>query len=172
MRIETDRLCLSPLCPEDAGFILSLVNDPDWLRYIGDKGVRTLDDATGYILDGPVKSYAANGFGLLAVRRKNDDLPVGICGLLKRETLNHPDLGFAFLPAFRSRGYAPESASAVIAHARDKLGFSEVLAITKADNNPSIHVLEKLGFRYRQMIDAPGDAPGRSSRVRLYRRRL
>src|SRR5258707_6327278 len=104
---------------EDAEFIFELVNQPAFIRNIGDKGVRTLDDARNYILNGPVASYGRFGFGLYLIQQKESGFPIGICGLLKRETLKDVDLGFAFLPQFWRKGYAFESATAVMAYGRD-----------------------------------------------------
>src|SRR5712692_6293312 len=119
--LETDRLILRRLSVEDAEFILDLLNQPSFLRYIGDKGVRSLDDARAYILNGPVDSYERNGFGLYLVQMKADGTPIGICGLVKRDTLPDADVGFAFLPAHWSQGYAVESATAVMKYARNTL---------------------------------------------------
>src|SRR5438034_1375562 len=128
--IETDRLILRYLATADAEFVLELLNEPSFIRYIGDKQVRTLDDARAYVLEGPVKSYATYGFGLNLVELKPDRTPIGICGLLRRDTLPGPDIGFAFLPFYWDQGYAFEAAAAVMKHARENLGVNRVLAIT------------------------------------------
>jgi len=130
----------------DAEFIVELLNDPDFLRHVGDKGVRTPEDARGYVQGGPVASYERHGFGLCVVELRPGGEPIGICGLLQRETLDAPDVGFALLPRHRSRGYALEAASAVIADARGRLGLSRILAITSPDNVASIALLQRLGF--------------------------
>jgi hypothetical protein len=114
--IETARLTLRWLTADDAAFIVVLLNDPSWLRFIGDKGVRTEDDARRYILNGPIKMYGQYGFGLFLTELKNARVPIGLCGLIKREGLTDVDVGFAFLPEYRKNGYALESAAAVIAH--------------------------------------------------------
>ncbi|MBF8292504.1 MAG: GCN5-related N-acetyltransferase [Steroidobacteraceae bacterium] len=150
--LETARLVLTQLADRDAEFIRGLLNEPSFLRFIGDRGVRTADDARRYIQDGPVASYARYGFGLLRVGLKADDTPIGICGVLKRDTLPEPDLGFSMLPAYWSKGYAHEAASAVMQQARGPLGLGRILAITSADNDPSIKLLGKLGFRFERMI--------------------
>jgi RimJ/RimL family protein N-acetyltransferase len=150
--LETERLVLRRLSIEDAEFILGLVNEPSFLRYIGDKGVRSLDDARDYISQGPVESYRRHGFGLWLTERKEDSVPIGICGLVKRDSLPDPDIGFAFLPSFWARGYAIESASAVLAHALEGLKLGRILAITAPDNRASIRVVEKLGLRFDRMI--------------------
>jgi ribosomal-protein-alanine N-acetyltransferase len=150
--IETERLTLRQLVITDAEFILGLLNQPSFLRYIGDKGVRTIDDARNYIVSGPRNSYERNGFGLWLVELRNTKMPTGICGLLKRDTLTDADVGFAFLPEFWSMGYAYESASAVMGYARNVIGLKRVLAITNPDNAGSIKVLEKIGLRFEKMI--------------------
>lgn len=145
LTLATPRLALAPLTAADAAFILALVNEPDWLRYIGDRGVRSLADAGRYLADGPIASYARHGFGLLRVGLKPADEAIGICGLVRRDTLDAPDLGFAFLPGHRGRGYAVEAGSAVLAAAR-ATGVGRVLAITTPDNHASMRVLARLGF--------------------------
>src|SRR5262245_46510091 len=119
--LVTERLILRQLSLEDAEFILELMNEPSFIRYIGDKGVRTLDDARQYILNDPMESYERNDFGLYLVELRDGRGSIGICGLLNRDTLPHPDIGFAFLPAYWSKGYALESAAAVMEYARNVL---------------------------------------------------
>lgn len=157
--VETDRLRLRRLSVDDAEFILRLLNEPSFIQNIGDRGVRTIEDAREYILQGPVASYEKFGFGLLLVEQKESGLPIGICGLLKREVLEHVDIGYALLPEFWSKGYAMESASAVMTHAKEKLGAKRVLAVVNADNQSSVRLLEKLGFHYEKMIRLADDAP-------------
>ena len=157
--LETDRLGLRWLNVDDAAFILELLNDSSFIRFIGDKGVRSLDDARNYILNGPVASYEKFGFGLNAVDLKDSHVPIGICGILKRDTLPHPDIGFAFLPAYWKQGYAYESAAAVMKHAREALAINEVLAITTPDNEASSRLLEKIGLRFDRLIKLSEDAP-------------
>jgi len=135
---------------DDAAFILKLVNDPDWLRFIGDRGVRNLEDARQYIRKGPVDMYARLGFGLYLTELKDGRVPAGICGLIKRDTLDDVDLGFAFLPEFRGKGYAGEAASAALAYGRDVLGLPRILAITSPDNDRSIRLLDRLGFQFER----------------------
>ena len=146
--LETNRLVLRRLSLDDAGFILELLNEPSFIRHVGDKGVRTRADAGRYIRDGPMASYERLGFGLYLVESKERSESMGICGLLKRETLEHVDLGFAFLPRFWSLGYAFESASAVLAHARDTCGLGRIVAIASQDNAASHRLLVRLGFRF------------------------
>ncbi len=157
--LETERLALRRLTTDDAEFILELLNEPSFLKYIGDKGVRTRADACRYIETGPMASYERFGFGLYRVELKDGREPIGICGLLKRDSLPDADIGFALLPRYWSKGYAFESASAVLAHARDTLGLQRVLAITSPDNVASIGLLESLGFRFERMSRLTEDAP-------------
>jgi RimJ/RimL family protein N-acetyltransferase len=157
--LETQRLVLRQLTADDADFILELLNDPAFLRYIGDKGVRTRADACRYIETGPVASYERHGFGLYRVELREDGEPIGMCGLLKRDSLPDPDIGFALLPRHRSRGLGLEAASAVLADARDRLGLGRILAITSPDNDVSVGLLERLGFRFERMSRLAEDAP-------------
>jgi RimJ/RimL family protein N-acetyltransferase len=143
---------------DDAEFILRLLNDPDFIRFIGDKGVKTVDDARQYIVNGPLASYERHGFGLWLVELKPSSIPVGMCGLLKRETLDDVDIGFAFLPRYRSRGYAFESAAAVMAYGRNVLGLKRIVAITDPDNAGSIRLLQKIGLSFDRMIKLAGDS--------------
>lgn len=143
---------------DDAGFILRLLNEPSFIQNIGDKGVRTIVDARSYILHGPVASYEKFGFGLWLVETKESGAATGICGLLKRDVLEDVDLGYAFLPEFWSKGYALESASAVMSYASETLGLKRVVAVTNADNQSSIRLLEKIGFAYERMVRLSDDA--------------
>jgi RimJ/RimL family protein N-acetyltransferase len=145
--VETPRLVVRRMTVEDAAFVLDLLNQPAFLRFVGDKGVRTLEDAREYIRNGPLASYDRFGFGQYLVTRRDDGAPLGMCGLIKRETLDAPDIGFAFLPAYWSQGYAFESASAVLAYARGTLGLDRIVAIASPDNAASIALLGRLGFR-------------------------
>jgi RimJ/RimL family protein N-acetyltransferase len=156
--LETDRLIVRHLTTEDAEFIIELLNDPSFIRYIGDKQVRTLDDARAYVRNGPAKSYETYGFGLNLVELKSEGAPIGICGLLKRDTLPEPDIGFAFLPAFWNQGYALEAAAAVMKHGRETLGVSVVLAITTPDNEASGKLLSKIGLRFDRVVKLSEDA--------------
>src|SRR5690349_9858902 len=114
--IETPRLHIRPFSFNDAPFILRLLNEPSFLQHIGDKGVRDLEGAKVYLTNGPMASYARHGHGLMAVVLKATGEPIGMCGLLKRDNLEHPDLGYAFLPEFWSKGYAREAAKATLDH--------------------------------------------------------
>jgi ribosomal-protein-alanine N-acetyltransferase len=157
--LESDRLTLRKFSIEDAAFIRELLNDPSFVRNVGDKGVRSDEEAAAYIQNGPVASYERFGFGLYAVELKETGDPIGMCGLLKRDKLTDPDIGFAFLPDFRRKGYAFESASDVIRYGENVLGLKRVLAITKPDNIGSIRVLEKIGMRFERMIKLTDDEP-------------
>jgi RimJ/RimL family protein N-acetyltransferase len=162
--LETERLILRHLSTEDAEFILRLLNDPSWLRFIGDKGVRTIEDACSYILQGPVEMYSRLGFGLYLVELKEEAASIGICGLIKRDSLEDVDIGFAFLPKFWGQGYAYEAASAIMEYGRNALGLQRIVAITSADNDSSVKLLEKLGFRFEGMVKLSND----SEAVKLY----
>ena len=162
--LETDRLILRKLAMDDAEFILELLNEPSFLHFIGDKGVRTLADAREYILRGPIASYERHGFGLYLTVLKEGAVPIGMCGLLKRESLADVDIGFAFLPRFWAKGYALESALAVKAYGLDILGLKRIVAITNPDNEASIRLLEKLGLKYEHMIRLSEGAP----EIKLY----
>jgi ribosomal-protein-alanine N-acetyltransferase len=159
MFLETHRLRLRRLSVDDAEFVLRLLNEPSFIQNIGDRGVRTIEDARAYVLKGPVASYEKFGFGLLLLEEKETGVAVGICGLLKRDVFEDVDIGYALLPEFWSRGYALESASAVIAYAREKLGSKRVLAVVSPDNQSSIRLLNKMGFRYEKMVRLAEDAP-------------
>ncbi|MBS1785279.1 MAG: GNAT family N-acetyltransferase [Acidobacteria bacterium] len=155
LALDTPRLHLRPFQLDDAAFVLRLLNEPSFIENIGDKGVRTLDDARRYLTTGPMASYAAHGHGLLAVERTSDGAPIGMCGLLKRDTLEHPDLGYAFFPEAWGQGYALEAARAVLQNAkRDR-----VLAIVSPGNAASIRLLEKLGFTFEGLKGLYPDEP-------------
>lgn len=149
--LETERLTLRWLGTDDAAFILQLVNEPSWLRHIGDKGVHTVEDARNYIENGPVAMYRRLGFGSYLVELKESGEPIGICGLIKRESLEEIDLGFAFLSAFWGKGFAFEAAGAVMEYGRRAFGIPRLLAVTSQDNHVSARLLEKLGFRFERM---------------------
>jgi RimJ/RimL family protein N-acetyltransferase len=152
--LETERLSLRRFTVDDAEFILTLLNEPAFLRYIGDKKVRTLDDARQYILNGPIASYERHGFGLNCVELRESHTPIGMCGLLKRDELPDPDIGFALLPDFRSQGFAFEAAEAVL---KDAHNLQRILAITSLDNEASIDLLQRLGFRFEEVIKPSPD---------------
>ena len=155
--LETERLVLRRLTVADDAFILELLNDPAWLEFIGDKGVRTLDDAREYIRNGPMAMYDRMGFGLFLTKRKIDGIPAGLCGLIKRDTLEDVDIGFAFLPAFRATGYAFEAASAVLALGKSTFGLKRIVAITSPSNERSVLLLERLGMTFEKMVKLSAD---------------
>jgi RimJ/RimL family protein N-acetyltransferase len=162
--LETERLVLRRLTADDAPFILQLVNEPSWLLHIGDKGVRTLEDARNYIDQGPIEMYGRLGFGLYLVELKASGEPIGMCGLIKRESLEDVDVGYAFLPRFWAKGYAVESASAVVSHGKSAFGLSRIVAITSKENHALAKVLGKLGFRFERAVRLAVDA----AEVNLY----
>ena len=156
--LETDRLILRRYTLDDAGFILRLVNDPSWLRFIGDKNVHNLDDARRYLREGPLDMYERYGFGMYRVEERDGGTPAGMCGLIKRDTLPDVDVGYAFLPEFRGKGYAYEAAAAVLAHGNRDFGLKRILAITSPDNAISVRVLEKAGMKFEGTMEfRPGD---------------
>lgn len=157
--LETDRLALRRLTLDDADFIYRLVNEPAWLRFIGDKNVRTLEDARHYLRTGPLDMYARFGFGMFLVELKDGGAAIGTCGLLKRDTLPDPDVGYAYLPEFWGKGYAVEAAAAVLDFGHRVHGLRRILAITSQDNTGSIRVLEKCGMTFQRMHQiSPNDA--------------
>lgn len=151
-QLKTDRLILRPMTEQDAEFVLELLNDPSFINNIGDRKIRSVDGAKAYIMNGAVASYAKNGFGLLMVTLKATGESMGICGLIKRETLGDVDIGYAFLPKYWSKGYAVESALAVKQFARDVVGLKRMVAITDPQNLASIRVLEKIGMTFEKMV--------------------
>jgi RimJ/RimL family protein N-acetyltransferase len=155
--LETERLTLRQMTNDDAPFILGLLNEPSFIQNIGDRKVRTLEDARSYILNGPVKSYEKNGFGLYLVALKTTNESVGMCGLIKRDGLEDVDIGYALLPRFWSKRYAVEAARAVKEYAKDTIGLQRLVAIVDPANEGSIRVLEKIGLRYEKMIRLSAD---------------
>jgi RimJ/RimL family protein N-acetyltransferase len=156
--IDTPRLRLTELGEDDAGFVLALLNTEGFLRHIGDRGVRSLDDARRYLREGPLASYAEHGHGLWKVTRKADGVAVGVSGLVRRASLPRPDLGYAFLPEHTGRGLASEAGAAVLAHAFGVLRLPQVLAIVSPGNEASVRVLAKLGMREWGLRDFDGEA--------------
>lgn len=154
--LETERLSIRELESElDAEFIHKLLNTPKFLRYIGDRGVRSIDEAANFIEDRYRQSYRDNGFGLYTVELKSDGTQIGMCGFVKRDTLPDPDIGFAFLPEHERMGYGYESAAGVLEYGRMNLMFRRVLAIVSPENLASAKLLEKLGFEKQGMIEMP-----------------
>jgi ribosomal-protein-alanine N-acetyltransferase len=154
--MQTERLQLRRFTLDDAPFIHHLVNDPAWIANIGDRGVRNLEDARRYI-GRTLAMYERHGFGMYVVELRQSGRPIGTCGLVKRDGFEHADIGFAFLPEFRGRGFAREAAAAVMKHARDDLGLDRVVAIVTPANKPSISLLEKIGLRFERFTRMPGD---------------
>jgi len=152
---ETARLRLRHLLDSDAPFILALLNEPDFIRNIGDREVRTLEDARRYIQHGPMVSYSQHGFGLFLVELRESGDPIGICGLLKRDYLQDVDVGFALREGYRGRGFAFEAAEAAMRHGREDLGISRIVAITSPDNHASMKVLRKLGLEFERTLRIP-----------------
>jgi RimJ/RimL family protein N-acetyltransferase len=155
--LETDRLILREQTQDDAPFVRELMNTPGWLRYIGQRNIRTDEDARAYIANGAMKSYAQNGYGLWLVELKDGGVPVGACGLLKRDFLDHADIGFAFLQQHAGKGYAYEAAVGVMNYAKDVLGMNTVAAIVTHDNEASIGLIKKLGMVYEGKVKYPGE---------------
>jgi RimJ/RimL family protein N-acetyltransferase len=153
--LETSRLILRQMHGDDAAFMLRLLNEPSWLRFIGDRGVRSLDDARNYILHGAVASYARHGYGFYLMERKDTGAAIGMCGLAKRDYLEHADIGFALLPEYMVHGYAHEAAIAVVDYAKLSLGLPRLLATTRVDNTSSIQLLEKIGMHFEKTILHP-----------------
>jgi RimJ/RimL family protein N-acetyltransferase len=156
MRIlETERLIIRHLTQDDAKFILELLNEPAFIRNIADRGVRTIQDAQAYIQNGPVDSYAKNGFGLFTVELKEAGIPIGMCGLIRRDVLPDVDLGYALLERYWNKGYAFEAAAAVLDYGYKTVGLKRIIAITAPYNDASAKVLEKIGFQFAGIIDLP-----------------
>ena len=154
---RTARLILRPMTDKDAGFILELLNEPSFIQNIGDRKVRTLDSAKAYITNGPVASYAKNGFGLYLVELQESGESMGMCGLIRRNTLKDVDIGYAFLPKFWSKGYAFEAAMAMKQYAQEELGLNRLVAVVDPENLPSIRLLEKLGMSFERMVRLSAD---------------
>jgi RimJ/RimL family protein N-acetyltransferase len=153
--LETDRLVLREMTADDAGFILDLLNQPSFLRFVGDKGIRTVADAARYIEDGPRATYRKHGYGLNLVVLRESGAAMGICGLVNRDWLDAPDIGFSLLPAYWSLGYAFEAASAVLEESDGVYRLPRILAITNPDNHDSIRLLERLGFAFDRTVRTP-----------------
>lgn len=168
MILQTERLTLRELSTDDAPFILGLVNEPSWLQFIGDRGIRTVEAARDYIAQGPMAMYARLGFGLWLVELKDGLTPIGLCGLIKRDTLADVDIGFAFLPRYWGQGYAYESAAATLSYGVRQCGMKRVLAIVSPGNVPSDRLLGKLGFSFERMIRLSDESP----EIKLYLKSL
>ena len=150
--LETKRLTLRYFSYDDAEFIVRLLNEPAFIEYIGDKGVRTIEEANQYLLNGPMDSYEQYGYGLNMVELKETGKPIGMCGLVRRENLDDADIGYAFLEQHWSKGYARESAEAVLEHAQNTIGVDRIVAIVTPGNRSSTKLLEKIGLTFERMI--------------------
>lgn len=167
-QLETERLLLRRVTLQDADVMLAIWNDPAFMRHVGDRGIRTLDQARDALAEGVLKLYEDFGYGPFCMILKSSDSAVGICGLFRRENLDHPDIGFAVLPQFCGLGLANEAANAVIKNAREKLGLEVLMAIVAPDNDASVSLIEKLGFCFSRGITMPGE----EEQIRLYCLRL
>jgi [ribosomal protein S5]-alanine N-acetyltransferase len=156
--IETERLRIRALTIIDAGFMMQLMNTPSWIKNIGNRNVNDPTTASNYIANNIINSYHINGFGLFLVVVKKDNQSAGICGIVKREGLTIPDLGFAMLPKYEGKGIATEASKAVVQYAKETLQLSQLAGITKPDNIASIRVLEKVGMEFKEKIQLPQDA--------------
>jgi ribosomal-protein-alanine N-acetyltransferase len=154
--LKSPRLRLRDLTTQDATFLMELMNERPYIDNIGDRGVRSIETAARYIEEKYIASYASNGFGLYLVELADGASPIGICGLVKRGSLDHPDLGFAYLQRFWSKGYAAEAANATVGYARDSLGLSYIYGVVSPGNTRSIRLLEKLGFAFVRSSTLPG----------------
>ena len=163
--LTSPRLKLRKLVIEDAEFIVELLTDPDSLKYIGDRGVKNIKDAVAYIQQGPQSMYKQHGLGLLLVESLEHQTPIGLCGLLKRPELSHPDIGFAFLPAYRKQGFASEATKLVLDDAIERKVSEKILAITSVDNHKSIILLKKLGFNFKELMQL---AASSSNEINLF----
>lgn len=166
--IETPRLALRQFVEADAPMVLELLNEPSFYEFIGDRGVRTLDDARRYLREGPIASYAEHGHGLLwmGLKRNNaESVAIGMCGLVQRPSLPSPDIGFAVSPTYWGSGYTTEGATAVLTRGRQEIGLTDVYGITLPHNARSIRVLEKLGLRFIEEKSLTPEAPP----VRIFR---
>lgn len=156
MILETERLNLRWLVPGDESLLLAVWNDPAFKHNVGDRGVRTTKQASEALVNGPLKQYSDYGYGPFRVALADGDMPIGICGLFRRDNLEDPDIGFALLPEFCGQGLAYEAANAVSLHARDTLGLTRIIAIVSPQNAASIGLIEKLGLRFESMLTMPG----------------
>jgi [ribosomal protein S5]-alanine N-acetyltransferase len=154
---ETERLVLSPTSEGDAEFVFSLFNTPKWLKYIGDRNIRSVEDAKEYIKNKMLPQLERLGFANYTLIRKSDQKKIGICGLYDREGIEGYDIGFAFLPDFEGNGYGFESANKLKQVAFHEFGIHEIVAITTKDNITSQKLLEKLELRLTGFIKLPND---------------
>ena len=156
--LQSERLDLRWFNSDDAAFILQLLNEPSWLQHIGDRQVRTLQQAHEWLQTRLVSGYERQGMGFWAVCLRKQMEPIGLCGLIQRDTLPDVDVGYAFLPAFWGRGYAKEAAGACLRYGQEVLGLQRILAITGPDNQASQRVLAGLGMQLEQRCTLPGES--------------
>jgi RimJ/RimL family protein N-acetyltransferase len=156
MNLVTARLRLRPFTLDDAPFIVALLNSEDWLRFIGDRSVRTIDDARAYLRAGPMAMQAQHGFSLCLVERGSDGAPLGMCGLIRREALPDVDIGYALMPEFHGQGYAREAAAATLAHGFGAIDLKRIVAIMDPANRASARVCEAIGMRFEGLRRVPG----------------
>lgn len=157
LTLQPDRLSLREFKTDDAPFILQLLNSPSWIRFIGNRNIHSLQDAENYLSEKIIPSYREHGFGLLLVETRNEQIPIGMCGLIKRATLDHVDIGFAYLPEYEGKGYAYEAGMAMMLHARTTLKLPRIIAITTEENLRSVTLLKKLGLTFEKKIRMEGD---------------
>lgn len=155
--IETERLILRKFMVDDASFILKLLNTPSWLRFIGDRNVHNVEEAEQFLLNGYLKSYETHGFGFYAAIEKSTQNPIGMCGLVKRNTLEDVDIGFAFMPEFMGKGYGFEAASATLNYAENVLKLEKVIAIVDPENAVSIALIKKIGLQFERLVRLSAD---------------
>lgn len=155
--LTTERLLIRMIKIEDAPFLVALMNDKDWIRYIGDRGIRTLEEAEAYIKARFFKSYEEHGFGFYGIVLKDTFEMIGIVGLIDREGLDHIDIGYGMLPQFRGKGYAFEATKAIFEYASNTLKLEKIVAIVNPDNKGSINLLHKLGLSYEKMVRLPDE---------------
>ena len=156
--LETQRLDLRWLTPGDAGLMLAIWNDPGFLEHVGDRGIRTVDEAERALIEGPLRLYREHGYGPYRLSLRGTDTAIGICGLFRRDGLDDPDIGFALLPEYCGKGYAEEAARAVVAHARDGLGLTRLTAIVSPGNAASIRLIRNIGLDFERMHRMPADS--------------
>ncbi|RXK87307.1 GNAT family N-acetyltransferase [Filimonas effusa] len=157
LMLETSQLLIREFAITDAAFAFRLLNTPSWIRFIGDKGIYSISEAQDYIVQRFHKGYEETGYGAWLVLLKETNQPVGLCGLFQRTYLEHPDIGFAFLPQFEGKGYAYEATTATIAYAEEQLRLPCLLAITHDDNDRSVRLLERAGFAYKETMLPPDE---------------
>ena len=153
--LETERTILREVVEMDAEFILDLINQPSFIKYIGDRNIRTVEEARIYAKERMIISYEQFGFGMYLIELKKDKTPIGVCGFVKREDLPYADIGFALLPEYEGKGFALETSDAILKYGKEKLGFDKVLAITTQNNIGSMKLLEKLGFSFEKLTKSP-----------------